>query len=107
MTDETTPRANAPIPPAPGWWLASDGNWYPPQATPGGPPPTGFPMSPQPMVQQKSGPNVVAIILGAIAAVFLLFILCIVAITFLGQKASSKFSSVGTRVGGTIVVTPP
>jgi hypothetical protein len=20
------------VPPAPGWWLASDGNWYPPQA---------------------------------------------------------------------------
>ena len=34
-----------PAPPVPGWWLASDGNWYPPQpdpsATPAyGPPPT-------------------------------------------------------------------
>lgn len=25
----------AATPPAPGWWLASDGNWYPPQMTPG------------------------------------------------------------------------
>ncbi len=23
----------------PGWWLASDGKWYPPEAVPGGPPP--------------------------------------------------------------------
>lgn len=27
------PRSDAP--PAPGWWLASDGNWYPPSDTPG------------------------------------------------------------------------
>jgi hypothetical protein len=30
-----------PVPPRPGWWLASDGNWYPPEthpdATPVGP----------------------------------------------------------------------
>jgi hypothetical protein len=25
--------------PGPGWWLASDGRWYPPQATPHYPPP--------------------------------------------------------------------
>jgi hypothetical protein len=40
-----------PAPPVPGWWLASDGNWYPPQAVPGGaaappapygPPPSGY-----------------------------------------------------------------
>jgi hypothetical protein len=23
------------VPPAPGWWLASDGRWYPPTAQPG------------------------------------------------------------------------
>ena len=32
-----------PAPPVPGWWLASDGNWYPPQAAPGGPAPTAPP----------------------------------------------------------------
>lgn len=26
-------------PPGPGWWLASDGNWYPPSSSPGYPPP--------------------------------------------------------------------
>lgn len=37
-----------PAPPVPGWWLASDGNWYPPQGAPGGPgapPPYGPPPS--------------------------------------------------------------
>ena len=37
-----------PAPPAPGWWQASDGNWYPPEAKPGvpmqyGPPGYGAP----------------------------------------------------------------
>lgn len=27
----------------PGWWQASDGKWYPPETTPGGPPATGGP----------------------------------------------------------------
>lgn len=33
------PDEPPPAPPVPGWWLASDGNWYPPEATPGAPPP--------------------------------------------------------------------
>ena len=28
-------------PPAPGWWQASDGNWYPPESAPGASPPPG------------------------------------------------------------------
>lgn len=28
--------------PAPGWWQASDGNWYPPEQQPGYAPPPGF-----------------------------------------------------------------
>ena len=28
-----------PAPPAPGWWKASDGNWYPPETAPGAAPP--------------------------------------------------------------------
>ncbi len=34
-----------PAPPAPGWWQASDGNWYPPETAPGNPPPTSPPPS--------------------------------------------------------------
>jgi hypothetical protein len=43
-----------PAPPVPGWWLASDGNWYPPEAAPAAappaPPPYGGvpPTAPQP-----------------------------------------------------------
>jgi len=41
--EQAVPPATPPAaPPVPGWWLASDGNWYPPQAGPSGaaPPPT-------------------------------------------------------------------
>src|SRR5438874_5729355 len=41
------PPSAPPAPPVPGWWLASDGNWYPPQNAPGAaptmPPPYGAP----------------------------------------------------------------
>jgi hypothetical protein len=33
------PPTAPPAPPVPGWWLASDGNWYPPQAAQGAAPP--------------------------------------------------------------------
>ena len=33
------PPTPPPAPPVPGWWLASDGNWYPPEAAPRGPTP--------------------------------------------------------------------
>ncbi len=39
--------------PGPGWWLASDGRWYPPEARPGPPPPPPF--SPQPTFAQPGG----------------------------------------------------
>ncbi|MEY2433902.1 MAG: hypothetical protein QOC92_3627 [Acidimicrobiaceae bacterium] len=39
------PATPPPAPPVPGWWLASDGNWYPPQTAPPiqAPPPYGPP----------------------------------------------------------------
>ena len=38
MTDYEDPWGRPPAedPPAPGWWKASDGNWYPPTSQPGG-----------------------------------------------------------------------
>jgi hypothetical protein len=33
-------------PPAPGWWKASDGNWYPPETAPGAGPPPDPPLAP-------------------------------------------------------------
>jgi hypothetical protein len=47
----STPEGPAPpLPPAPGWWLASDGNWYPPQQPAYGAPPA----QPQQPGQPKS-----------------------------------------------------
>jgi hypothetical protein len=36
---ERPSAAPPPAPPAPGWWQASDGNWYPPETSPGNAPP--------------------------------------------------------------------
>ena len=33
------PPQSTPTAPAPGWWQASDGNWYPPETSPGNSPP--------------------------------------------------------------------
>ena len=41
MSDDPWGRAEATEPPAPGWWKASDGNWYPPTSQPG----TGGPVA--------------------------------------------------------------
>ena len=42
---EEPPASSAPppAPPVPGWWLASDGNWYPPETAPGAQPAYGVP----------------------------------------------------------------
>jgi hypothetical protein len=40
--DTPTPRP-PPAPPAAGWWLASDGRWYPPEQAPGATAPPGPP----------------------------------------------------------------
>jgi hypothetical protein len=46
----------------PGWWLASDGNWYPPQQEPFLPPPP-YPPYPQPRQNDRGDPPIVAWIL--------------------------------------------
>jgi len=44
-------------PPGPGWWLASDGNWYPPEQAPGAAPPPPPPAPPaEPTQQQPAQP---------------------------------------------------
>lgn len=44
MTDFPPPAPSGPSsgPPGPGWWQASDGNWYPPQQQSGAPQQPGF-----------------------------------------------------------------
>jgi hypothetical protein len=62
-------------PPVPGWWLASDGNWYPPQAAPGGaappmpygPPPSApYGYSPYTPSQGTNGLAIASLVLGII-----------------------------------------
>ena len=45
--DETTRYTPGSKPPGPGWWMASDGNWYPPEAVPAPRPPQPPPPPPE------------------------------------------------------------
>jgi uncharacterized membrane protein len=70
---------------------------YPPGAYPPGAYPPGYP--PQVIIEKKSNTG---LILGIIAIVLLVLCalptLAILAVTFLGRQASSKFSSVGSTI---------
>lgn len=61
--------------PGPGWWLASDGRWYPPEQAPG-PPTLDSPEQDLPVprtyvvVSQSNGLAVAAVVLGAIGVLF-------------------------------------
>jgi hypothetical protein len=63
-------------PGGPGWWQASDGRWYPPQAEPGYPPPGPYGYGPQPPRPQRrrSGCTTAVLIVGALAAMAVLLI---------------------------------
>jgi hypothetical protein len=93
------------VPPGPGWWKASDGNWYPPQSAPGAV--TAPPVPPPPMVQPaKSGNGCLIAVLVAFGLLVLIAVLSIVAITFLGKKASDKLEDVGDAISTPSTVDP-
>ncbi len=104
-------------PHGPDWFRAADGRWYPPQGPPpgyGSPPPGYPPQGPPPgygppppgyggypPVPPKS--NATAWVIGCLVAPLLVGVIAVIliaAVTLLGRNASSKFSSVGTAVGG-------
>ncbi len=76
------PAAGGAQPPAPGWWLASDGQWYPPTSVPGPvaapipspiPSPAGAPVAPGypggyvpgvPMPKSRTTAGILGILLG-------------------------------------------
>lgn len=94
------------------WWQASDGKWYPPEAhpsyvappppppQPGGqvppppppgwqpPPNTGYPANPSPNAKKRSTGKIVAIVVGAIVALFLV-------VAVIGAIAGGSSSSSG------------
>ncbi len=71
----------------PGWWLASDGKWYPPEQAPAVPPPETWaspPAEPPPSGGMSSGGKV-ALALTGVAGVL---VLLVVAIAFLGEESN-------------------
>ena len=84
--------------PGPGWWQASDGNWYPPQpSAPAGPPP-GPPGYYQP-VGVAQGTNGLAIASLVLGIVWLYWIGSILAVIF-GHIALSQIKKSGGLQGG-------
>jgi hypothetical protein len=92
----------------PGWWLASDGNWYPPQATPGGPPgvaaplPYGLPQgSPYgytyaPPASKTNGLAIASLVCGIVNVYFITSILAII----FGFVALNQIKASGGQQGG-------
>ncbi len=81
----------------PGWWLASDGKWYPPDQAPVVPPPQtwGPPPGPPPRQGMSSGTKAGIIAASVIGA----FVVLIAAVTLLGEESTSRFSSTGSAIG--------
>ena len=90
----------------PGWWQASDGKWYPPEAKLPPPPPGAYAAAPAPA--GRSAATIVAIVVGAfVVATFLIAFLSILAITFLGRSTGDKLSRLGeVEESAPAVVTP-
>jgi hypothetical protein len=94
------------VPPGPGWWKASDGNWYPPQSAPGAvaaPPVAPPPPMVAPAKSNKGCLIALAIFFGlAVIAVIVVF----VAVTFLGRAATKKIDEVGDALSTPSTVDP-
>ena len=82
----------------PGWWLASDGKWYPPDQAPAVPPPDTWTTPPPqpPPPGGLSGGAKAALIVGA-SIVALVLVIGIAAL-FLGSESSSTFSATGSAI---------
>jgi hypothetical protein len=86
-------------PQGPGWWLASDGKWYPPDQAPAVPPPDTWarpPAGPPPSPGMSTGGKVAIAIMGVVG----LIVLSVLAIALLGDETESSFESTGTAIDG-------
>ena len=77
----------------PGWWLASDGKWYPPESNLPSPP-AAVPMAP--VAQKTNGLAIASLVLGI---VWIYWIGSILAIVF-GHVALSQIKKSGGTQGG-------
>jgi hypothetical protein len=83
----------------PGWWLASDGKWYPPEGAPPLPPPQTWAPGPPPGPPPKQGMSagaIVALVLGCVVGVL---VLAGVAVAVLGTESESKLAEVEDSIG--------
>ena len=82
----------------PGWWMASDGKWYPPESDPAPPPPGQFAAPFQPAYVQRST-NGMAIASMVLGIVWIYWIGSILALVF-GYLARKQIAeSQGTQQG--------
>ncbi|MET0902061.1 MAG: hypothetical protein ABWZ52_02375 [Acidimicrobiales bacterium] len=92
----------------PGWWLASDGKWYPPDQAPAVPPPeTWAPQPPLPQPSPSGGMSSgakVGLIVGL--SIVALLVVVVAAALLLGDDSSSSSSEGdgGTTAGGAVEV---
>ena len=95
----------------PGWWLASDGKWYPPQSAPVAAPPPPQPQpqaAPQPYPPQypqqpvvqpaKNNKGCLIALLIVVVLIILLVVGSIAGIAFLGSKAEDKLEAIGSSL---------
>ncbi len=84
----------------PGWWLASDGKWYPPQTAPlGAPlPPQGQPWAPS-QQPQKQGHGCLWAVIAAIGLAVAAVVVIIVAVVVAGHKIHKNFSTAANLAG--------
>jgi hypothetical protein len=88
----------------PGWWLASDGKWYPPDQAPAVPPPETWaepsaipPPGPPPSSGMSTGAKVAIAVVAGLGG---LIVLSLLAVMLLGQEAETTFSRTGTVIDG-------
>ena len=84
----------------PGWWVASDGKWYPPDQAPAVPPPETWaapPTGPPPSSGMSTGAKVALALVGGLIG---LIVLSVIAVSLLGTEAETSFEETGTAIDG-------
>ena len=85
---------DAEQPPAPGYWKASDGRWYPPQQAPSYAPPFAV----APVVSRSAASGCLkAFIIVAVLGIALV-VAAVAGVIFIGNNAAEKLSAVGSEL---------
>lgn len=83
-----------------GWWLASDGKWYPPTSAPASPPPPSMGQVYNPATAAPTANEAVwSLVLGILSLVMCGFLAGIPAV-ILGNNAKRKIATSGGTMGG-------